>query len=144
MTTLDKITVAWQEDGSATALARVCARDATGAATGVSGEGNWIKQADLSSIGCKVFDLSEANPTNPRTPILSPAVVVSSAILDVPVTNGLIWDVDGTGYNVIYDLSGACFPTGGHKYLIEFAFVTTGASTFVVAYEGIASPVVGS
>lgn len=141
MTTLDKIIVVWQEDGSATALARVCARDATGAPTGVSGEGNWIKRADLSSITCKVFDRSS---TPPDTPIATPTVTTSTAILDTPITDGLIWDVDDVGYNFLFDLAGTCFPIGGHKYLVEFYFTTTGGKTWCLAFEGIASPVVGS
>jgi len=141
MTTLDKITVTWQEDGSATALARVCARDATGAATGISGEGNWVKQADLTSITCKVFDRSSSTPD---TAIATPTATVSSVILDTPVTDGLIWDLDEVGYNFRCDLSGTNFPTGGHKYLMEFYFTTTAATTWCIAYEGVASPVVGS
>ncbi len=141
MTTLDKITIAWQEDGSATALARVCARDATGAWTGVPGEGNWIKQADLASITAKVFD---RNGTTPDTPITTPTVTISSAIQDTPVTDKKIWDLDDTGYNFLFDLAGTNFPTGSHKYLVELYFATTGGSTWCLAYEGIASPVVGS
>ncbi len=140
MTTLDKITITWQEDGSATALARVCARDATGAAIGVLGEGNWIKQADLSTITCKVFDRSGATPDIATA---APAVSIPSVILDAPVTNGLIWDVDNVGYNFLCDLAGTNFPTGGHKYLVAFYFTTTGGSTWAIQYEGIASPVAG-
>src|SRR6185369_576143 len=99
MTTLHKITVNWQEDGSATVLARVCADDATGQATGVKGEGYFVKIADLSTITCKVFDMSEASPTNPRTPITTPMVTISTSVLDTPVTDGILWDVDDVGYN---------------------------------------------
>ncbi len=143
MTALDKIIVVWQEDGSATALARVCARDATGAATTIDGEGNFVKQADLSTITCKVFDRSSSLGT-PDTAIASPTVTVSSAILNTPTTDNVIWDMDDIGYNFVYDLAGTCFPTANHKYLVEFAFVTTGGSTWVIAYEGIASPVVST
>lgn len=143
MTNLDKITVGWQEDGSATCLARVCARDATGAATGVDGEGKWIKQADLSTITCKVFDRTAGYAT-PDTAISSPTVTISSAIIDTPVTATTIWDVDSTGYNFLFDMAATSFPTGGHKYLVEFAFVTTGSTKWILAYEGIASPVVST
>ncbi len=144
MTTLDTITVKWQEDGSATALARVCSRDATGAATGTLGEGNYIKQADLTSIGCKVFD---RNSTTPDTAIATPTVTIATSILDTPDTSGLT-AVDDAGnamvVNFRHDLAGTNFPTGGHKYRVEYSFLTTGAATWVIAYEGIASPVVGS
>ncbi len=140
MTALDKIKVTWQEDGSATALARVCARDATGAATGVSGEGNWVKQADMSPTTCKIFDRSSATPDA----VVSSPVIAAGAILNTPVADGLIWDVDPVGYNFLVDLAGTNFPIGGHKYLVEFYFTTTGGSTWCIPYEGVASPVVGS
>lgn len=141
MTNLEKIKVVWQEDGSATCLARVCARDATGAATGVSGEGNWIKQADLSSITCKIFDRSSATPD---TATSSPAVTISTSIIDTPVTDGKIWTVDSTGYNFLFDVAPTAFTTSGHKYLVEFYFTTTGGTKWTIPFEGIAMTVVGS
>ncbi len=138
MKTLDKIVVHFQRNGTATALARVCARDATGAWTGVAGEGNWIKQADLSAIACKVFDRSSITPD---VAISNPAVSIISAILDVPDATGTIWDDDDVGYNFIFDIAGTNFPTNGHKYLVEFSFTTNSGSTWAVQYEGVATPV---
>lgn len=141
MNNQERIPVRWQEDGSATCLARVCARDATGAATGVSGEGKWIKQADLTSITCKIFDRSSATPD---TATASPTVTISSAIIDTPVTSTEIWDVDSTGYNFLFDIAPTAFTTSGHKYLVEFYFTTTGGTKWTVQFEGIAMQVVGS
>lgn len=135
------IKVNWQEDGSATALARVCARDGSGTWTGVSGEGNWIKQADLTTITCAVFDRSG---TTPDTPFLTPTVTIASAIQDTPVTDGKIWDIDAVGYNFLHDLPGTCFPSGGHKYRVEYAFTRSGGTTWAVIYEGIAESVAAS
>lgn len=141
MSAIGRITADWQEDGSVTLLARVCSRDATGQATGIKGEGRWVKQADLSTITCKVFDRSGDTPD---TAIASPTVTISSVIQDTPVTDGELWDGDITGYQFRLDLAGSCFPTGGHKYLVELYFTTTGGKTWTLQYEGVASPVVGS
>lgn len=127
--------VSFFEDGSATALARVTARDATGAATGISGEGKWIKQADLSSITCAIYDLSSSTPD---TATSTPTVTISSAIIDTPVTDGVIWDVDSTGYNFLFDFAATAFPTGNHRYRIEFKFTTTGSAVLWLVYEGVA------
>lgn len=136
------IKVAWQQSGSATALARVCARDATGAWTGIVGEGNWLKQADLAvnGITCAVYD---RNGAAPDTAIANPTVTISSAIQDIPITDGKIWDIDTIGYNFLHDLTGTSFPTGGHKYRVEYTFTTTGGTTWTLPYEGVAEGVVG-
>lgn len=132
--------VTWHEDGSCTALARVTARDGTGAATGVSGEGKWVKQADLTSITCAVYDRSS---TTPDTAIASPTVTISSAIQDTPVTDGVIWDVDGTGYNFLHDLAHTNFPSGGHRYLIEYIFTPTSGNKYpALSFDGVARPIV--
>lgn len=141
MSLVAPITVTWQEDGSATCLARVTARDATGAATGVHGEGNWIKQADLSTITCKIFDRSGSTPD---TALSTPTVTISTAIQDTPVTSPVIWTLGEPGWNFLFDVAATAFPTGGHKYLIEFTFTTTGNTKWIVAFEGIAAPVVSS
>jgi len=127
--------VSFFEDGSTTALARITARDATGAATGISGEGKWIKQADLSSITCAIYDISSSTPDAATS---TPTVTISSAIIDTPVTDGVIWDVDSTGYNFLFDFASTAFPTGNHRYRIEFKFTTTGGAVLWLVYEGVA------
>ena len=134
--------VRWAEDGSATVLARVTARDGTGSYTGVRGEGNWLKQADVSTITCKVFDLDGTDPT---TPTREPAVTVSSAILDTPVTDGEDWDEDDTGYNFQHDLLSTDFPTGERRYRVEYKFTLTGSgAVFHGSFQGTARPITGS
>ena len=146
MSTITKFSgVKWQEDGSATCWARVTAFDATGSATPYLGEGNYIKQADIDSVTCKVFDMSD--PVSPRTPILEPIVTLSTAILDTPDTTGLIAideDKRPVPHNFRFNMPATSFPTGDHKYLVEFYFTTTGGTKWTIPYDGIASPVVGS
>lgn len=145
MSTITKVTgFKWQKDGSATVWARVTARDATGQATPFLGEGNYIKQADLSAITAKVFDRSD--PLTPDTPTSTPTVTISTSILDTPDTTGLI-AVDDAGnavpYNFRFDMPATSFPTGSHKYLVEFYFVTTGGTKWAIQYEDVAAPLVG-
>lgn len=133
--------VDWNEDGSATVLGRLTARNGTGSATGVSGEGNWVKIADVSTIVCKVFDLDSATPD---TPILTPAVTVASAVIDTPVTSDVIWTKDAVGYNFLHDLPPTAFPIGGRAYSVEYEVTLTGGGKFHGTYSGIARPIRGS
>lgn len=130
--------VTWREDGSATVLGRLTARNGTGAATGVAGEGNWLKQADVSTITCAVYDLDSATPS---TAISTPTVTVSSAVLDTPVTTTVLWTVDTTGYNFIHDLAATAFPTGSRRYSVEYKVTLTGGAVLWGVYEGQARPV---
>lgn len=131
----------WQEDGSCTVLGRLTARDGTGAATGVPGEGNWIKQADMTSITCAVFD---RRSTTPDTSITTPSVSVASAIIDTPVTSNTLWTADTTGYNFIHDLGPLNFPTSRHIYLVEYKFTTTGGAVLWGKFCGPATETVTS
>lgn len=133
--------VEWREDGDCTILARVTARDGSGAATGVSGEGNWLEPADVSSITCKVFDL---NGETPDTPSTAPTVTVGDAILDPPITAETLWTQDATGYNFLHDLAASNFPLGDHRYLVEYKFTLTGGAVFHLVLDGVAKPVRGS
>lgn len=135
MASTDIYQVSFNEDGSATALARMTARDGSGSATGVAGEGNWLQQADLSSITCAVYDLSSATPT---VAIVSPTVTISSAILDTPVTSTALWCRDTVGYNFLHDLPPTAFPTGGSMYRVEYKFTTTGGAVSWLRFQGIA------
>ena len=133
--------VAWQEDGTATVLGRITARDGTGTATGVNGEGNWLKQADISTITCAVFDLSSSTPT---TAIATPTVTIATHVLDTPVTTNVLWTQETgtvTGYNFLHDLPASAFPTGEHIYRAEYKITTTGGAVLWGAFEGPAERV---
>lgn len=88
----------------------------------------------MSSITCKVID--ETNSDTEITP--APTVTVGSAIIDTPVTDGVIWTQDTTGYNFLHDLSYTYFPTGGSTYRVEYYFVLTGGARFGVGFRGVA------
>lgn len=135
---VNTIQVTWREDGSATCLGRLTAEDGTGEWTGVNGEGNFLKQADISTITCAVFDLDSSTPT---TAASTPTVTISSAIQDPPVTDGKIWDVDDIGYNFKHTLASTVFTTGGHRYRVEYKTTLTGGSVGWAVFEGQAEGV---
>lgn len=124
--------VNWNEDSDATVLARVTARGGTGAATGIDGEGNFLKIADVSTIKRHVFDLGGATPDVG----VETTVVVATAILDIPVIAQTIWTKDTTGYNFLDDVGAANFPTGGNIYRIEYVFTLVGGIVFHGFFEG--------
>ena len=124
--------VNWNEDGSATCLARVMARNGSGDV--VTGEGKWLEQADVASITCKVID--ETNDDAEITP--APTVTPAGSIIDTPVTDGAIWTEDAVGYNFLHDLAYTYFPTGGVSYRVEYYFTLTGGARFGVGFRGVA------
>lgn len=129
--------VEFTEGSSCTLLARITALDGSGLATGVPGEGNWVKQADLAAIGCKVFDRS--GPT-PDVAFLEPAVALS-AILDVPSTDNAVWTADSTGFNFQHTVPPTGFPDGGHVYRVEYRFAFQGGAVAFAVFEGTAANV---
>lgn len=133
--------VQWVEDGTATVLGRLTARNGSGSATGIDGEGNWLQQADISTITCKIFDLDSDTP---GTATETPTVTISSVILDTPITTNVIWTKDTTGYNFIHDLSATYFPTGERRYRAEYEVTLTGGAVFHGVYVGTARPIRGS
>lgn len=133
--------VKWQEDGSATALARIAARNGSGSATGVDGEGNWLQQADISTITFKVFDLDSDTP---GTATESGSVTIVTSVLDTPVTAQTIWTKDTTGYNFLHDLPATYFPSGNRRYQVEYKVTLTGGGVFHGIFTGTAQPVRGS
>ena len=130
--------VTWKEDGDATVLGRLTARNGGGAATGIDGEGNFLQIADIATITAKIFDLDSATPD---TPISTPTVTVASAVLNTVVTAQTIWTEDTIGYNFLHDLAGSEFPTGERQYRVEYTVTLTGGAVFHGSYIGSARPI---
>ena len=131
--------VAFNEDGDVTILGRITARNGSGSATGIDGEGNFLEQADISTIVRKTFDL-EGDTTDP----VSTSLTVSAVVLDTVVTANTIWTLDTIGYNFIDDVPASLFPTGGRRYRIEYVVTLSGGAVFHGVYEGIADPIFSS
>lgn len=133
MSTVFTVHCRFSEDGSATLLGRVTSRDGTGAVQ--SSGRKLLKQADLSSVTWKVFDLSSAAPD---TAIVSATLTIASVIFDTLQTD---WDVDTTGYTFKYDVASTVFTEGGHEYQAEVKFTTTGGTVAWGRWKGRAEPV---
>ena len=134
--------VHYDEDNSRTLLARVTAAYATG--TAISGEGYWVKQADVTSITRTVYDLT-SDPAESVIVLGPTSISKTTAIKDTPVTDGILWDiqVNPLGYNFIDLVPKTAFPTGGHRYNVKYSFVMAGGEDFTMEYEGEARNVVG-
>lgn len=129
------------EDATAVVRGRLTSAYGTGAATGVSGEGNWIKQADLTSITWKMFD---ASSTTPDTAIATGTFTISSVVIDTPVTSTANWTGNSVGYNFLAIMAASNFPTGGHQYELEVTVTTTGGYVQVDTVAGRARAIRGS
>ncbi len=127
--------VVWRPNSSPTVLGRITARDGSGAATGVAGEGNFLQQADVSTITCAIFDRSG---TAPDVAISTPPVTISISVLDTVVTTDVIWTQDTTGYNFVHDLSNTTYPTPGSFYVAKYVVTLTGGTVFYKEYSGVA------
>lgn len=141
MSALRVIKATWHEDGTATVLGRATARNGSGSPTGVRTEGNFLKQSNVSTITCAVYDRSSSTPANA---IETPTVTISTSVLDTVVTTSVLWDEDTVGYNFLHDLANTNFPNGDVIYRVTYTWTLTGGEVFRIAYEGRAEPSVGS
>lgn len=134
------IKVKWNEDGSATTLGRLTARNATGAATGVSGEGKFVKQADLSEVTYQVYE-KQTDGSYTAVAGEGATLTITDVIIDTPDTSGEIWSIDSIGYNFRHDLPATSFTTGGKIYKVEYKFTFSGGEVTFARYEGKAEKV---
>lgn len=134
--------VNWKEDSSCEVLGRVTARNGSGAATGVRGEGKFLMQADVSSITAKVYNLTD--DPNGESPTEELTLTVSSVILNTVDESGEVWTQDDIGYNFRHALASTLFPDGGDIYRVEYKFTLTGGEVFHEYFEGPANPIIQS
>lgn len=108
------------EDGGASFMARVAIQDGTNG-----------QQADFTGITYAVFDLDSATPA---TAVSSGSLTVANVVFDTLQTDSR-WTKDSTGYNFRHDATPAMFPTGGHRYRMEYLFNPAAGEDFFVAFE---------
>lgn len=124
MPATDTYKIIVNEDGSATLLGRVCARNGGGSASPIAKEGNLIVQADLSTATLSAFDVTSNDRT---TAHYTATLTISSVIYDTLQTSGIWLNIpDGLGGNFLCDVGPTAFPTGARLVRIEVKF-TTGA-----------------
>lgn len=116
----------FQEDGTVVVYGRLTARDGSGSATGVSGEGKWIQQADLSTLTWKAFTSSDGGTT--WSEVTSASLTVSDVVINTPVTTNVDWTRDTVGYNFRHTIASTVFTTGGVLGRVEYKATTTGGA----------------
>jgi hypothetical protein len=134
--------VNWKEDSSCEVLGRVTARNGSGAATGVSGEGKFLQQADVSSITAKVYNITD-DPSG-ESPVLEATLTVSTVILNTVDDSGEVWTQDDIGYNFRHSIASTVFTDGGDIYRVEYKFTLTGGEVFHEVFEGPANSILQS
>jgi hypothetical protein len=110
--------------GVAPVFARMACDEGTGTYTGIPGEGNWLKQADVSTIAYTVTDITY--PDNESEVVASTSLTVSAVLSDTPTNTARNWKVDQIGYNFSHKVPAASFPTRGNRYRVSYAVTTTG------------------
>lgn len=127
--------VIWNADSSVTVLGRLAAADASGSATGVDGEGNWLQVIDFTSLSYSIYNLE----TSETIPITGPTLLtVADVILDTPVDDRVLWTLDRVGYNLRHDLGPSAFPEADDRYLLLYHAIqsNTRADEFYGQYIG--------
>lgn len=110
---------------------RLVHKDGSGAV--VADEGKALKQSDVASMLCSIYDLDSAAP---GTAVSTPAVNPAGTVLDT-LTNDEIWTADGIGRNFIHTPAGSTW-ADPHRYLIEYSAVLSsglGSETIRWGYE---------
>lgn len=109
------------EDSSLTVMARI---------TGNAGTN--ITQASLTSIKLRVFDLDDDGAEVGAEATLT----ISSVVYDSLQTSDPRWTVDSTGYNFLYTIPAARFPTGPCLALCQFVITPTSGDPFPFVCKG--------
>lgn len=123
------------EDGSFSILARVCDLDGTGSEV-VPGEGPVLKQADITTITGKVWNLG-ANINNAAGTEVAPAptVTISTSVFDTLRTAGWPLREDTYGYNFRHDLNPTYSADANTWYKVEYKFaLASGGTVWVFSY----------
>lgn len=129
-----QIETTWQAGSVNTLLCRVAASDGTGQPTGVRGEGNWLKQADVSTLTYLVQDITDEDDIT--TVIDSTSITISAALGDTPTINPAKWPVDGVGYNFSHSIPAASFPTRGNRYRVVYTLTLAGGNASKIVAQG--------
>lgn len=101
--------------------------------------GAYITQASLNGITCKSID------TVTGSTVASPTVTVASSVFDTLQTssNDPRWTGDATGFNFVFTIPAAAFPTGNRKYRVEFTFDPVSGEDFRLVVEVFARNLMG-
>lgn len=110
------------EDGSWSALSRLCALQGSGEEV-KPGEGPVLLQADVASITCKVYDLGTDPDAAGSEVTPAPTLTPAANLFDTLRTVGWPTAQDRFGYNFRHDVATTFVPTGGNWYRNEYRLV---------------------
>ena len=114
------------EDGSFYILSRLAALEGTGSEY-VAGEGNVLKQADVSTITCKVYSLGTNKDNESGTEVTpAPTLTAAANLFDTLRTVGWPTGDDCYGYNFRHDVGPTYVPNPEEWYLLEYKITLTG------------------
>jgi hypothetical protein len=109
------------EDIPVSHLRRVTALAGTGSEV-VQGEGPVVKQADVSSITCRVYDIGTDRDAEAGVEVTpAPTLTASANIFDALQTAG--WAEDLYGYNFRHDVDALYLADPGEWRLLEYKIV---------------------
>ena len=131
----------FNEDGSATLMARLCTRDGTGAASPNAWEGNLNLAADYGDPGSLVLTVYDVSVTVPLQTYT--ATLTAGSVLSTLQTGGIFQPPntpDAKGVNFVYDIPASAFPTGAHRYRVLVEATTNGGAVGWLVGEGYARP----
>jgi len=96
----------------------------------VGSSGSYITQATTSTITCAVDDMT----TGMAVSVITPAIVVATAIYDQLQTGALWESKDATGYNFYHAMPATAFPTAGRLYRVIYTFTPTSGAVYTLRY----------
>lgn len=119
-------------------LSRICSLTATGEEI-EQGEGKCVKQADVSSITCKVYSLG-TNKDNESGTEITPAPSLNAATNIYDTLQTLGWPNDNHGYNFRHDVAASYVPNANEWYLLEYEVTQTDGTVIPIAVKPFTVP----
>jgi len=103
----------------------------------VDASGNPVTQSEVSDLTCSVWDTT----ANTETGI---TLDVSTCISDNLIAADPRWTADTIGYNLILEIDGSYFPSGGHIYRVELNVLPSAGNPYSLVWEFIAQTIYSS
>ena len=95
-----------------------------------SSSGSYVTQATLSTITCRVSNMT----TGVAVTVISPTITISTSVFDALQTDAY-WTQDTTGYNFKHAMPATAFPTANNVYRVEYKFTPTSGAVFYVEFQ---------
>lgn len=93
-----------------------------------------VTQADITGVTYSVFDLSSDTPTTALAGHSGATLTVATVIFNTLQTDAR-WTIDSTGYNFAHAIAASAFPTGNHRFRVEYLFDPASGENFIVPFD---------